>query len=113
MRAGPVPRLHCRSGPSAVGGLVVTVSVDSFDARLCGWSAPHILEEFNETSPPLGADFDASTAVARVASGFWVGTPLDHADPYVVLWCTRPVTCVAVPLEGFSTHDPVITWLSR
>jgi hypothetical protein len=83
--------------PTAVGGRIRTVVVDTVNAVEGGWFAPHVGKKVGVVVPTR-VDGDASAAVARIIFSFWIFTSLAKCSPNYPFWRQR----VAVFVVGFA-----------
>jgi hypothetical protein len=77
----PIASLFFACCPPAVGRLIVSVVVDSFDLVVSGRSLPHIFQERLKRVSPFSAYRNAPIAVARVSNVAWGFASPDHRPP--------------------------------
>lgn len=105
----PIVSLLDASRPSHVPWLVIAIVIwVAVEACAC-WAWPHVGEEVRKTLVPSLADFNATTPVVFITSGFWVIAPLSHLNPCSVLGCLKTV----VFGDGFSMNAAATRYPSR
>jgi hypothetical protein len=92
----------CR--PSAIGRLVVSITINAIQRVRAGRSAPNVSQECGEVISPFAAHGYATTAVAVVSGRIGVVAPRLHVHPRGVLAAVATMRRVAVTCHALSLN---------